>query len=131
VIQFKLSIREHIMKFGKKQYTVLKWAARILAAAIIVFGLPFYVGYGNPLPFIDPGYSLWDNIWLTIFPIMFIGLGLGWKFEKTGGFMVTVSILIGFIFGLIAGKGFAMHMAVPFMVGALFIWSGYAKKLQY
>jgi len=61
----------------------------------------------------------------NIFPIMFIGLGLGWKFEKTGGFMVTVSILIGFIFGLIAGKGFAMHMAVPFMVGALFIWSGY------
>jgi hypothetical protein len=31
----------------------------------MIFALPFYFGYGNPLPFINQDYTLWDNYWLT------------------------------------------------------------------
>ena len=62
----------------------VKWAARILAAAILVFALPFYFGYGNPLPFADPHYSLWENVVLTVVPLAFIGLAVGWKYPKAG-----------------------------------------------
>jgi hypothetical protein len=56
------------MELEKRRYQLLKWITKILATAIIVFGLPFYFGYGNPLPFINPEYSIWDNTWLTVFP---------------------------------------------------------------
>ena len=59
---------------------------------------------------------------------MFIGLGLGWKFERIGGFMVTVSILIGFIIGYIAEKEITLHMLIPFTVGILYLVSGVAKN---
>lgn len=118
------------MKLRKKQRITLKWTARILATAIILFGLPFYLGYGNPLPFINPGYSLLDNAWLTISPLMFLGLGLGWKFEKTGGFLVTIPIIVGFVLGLIVEKDLTLHMFIPFIAGVLYILSGYTKEVQ-
>jgi len=52
---------------------------------------------------------------------MFIGLGLGWKFEKTGGFLVSIPILIGFIIGLIFESDLSLHMIIPFLTGVLFI----------
>ncbi|MBN2363457.1 hypothetical protein JXL83_04925 [candidate division WOR-3 bacterium] len=107
-----------------KKHNIIKWTARILAALIIIFGLPFYFGYGNPLPFINPDYTLWDNTWLTVFPLMFIGLALGWKFEIIGGLFVTIPIFIGYIIGIIARQGFSIHMAIPFLVGVLYLTSG-------
>ncbi|MFA7710652.1 MAG: hypothetical protein WCY30_06070 [Candidatus Neomarinimicrobiota bacterium] len=114
------------MKKGK--HSIIKWTARILALIVIGFGLPFYFGYGNPLPFINPEYTIWDNTWLTIFPLMFIGLGLGWKFEKTGGFLVSVPILIGFVIGLIFESDLSLHMIIPLLTGVLYIISGFTKE---
>jgi hypothetical protein len=51
------------MKLTKKRLKIIKWTTRILALAILLFGLPFYFGYGNPLPFINPDYGLLDNVW--------------------------------------------------------------------
>lgn len=116
------------MIMRQRTYTVIKWVARIFATAIALFGLPFYFGYGNPLPFIKPEYSIWDNVWLTVFPLMFIGLILGWKFERIGGFLVSVPILIGFIIGMIVEKDLTLHMVIPFFAGLLYIFSGYTKK---
>lgn len=118
------------MEFEEGSYKILKWVTRILATAIIIFGLPFYFGYGNPLPFINPGYTIWDNTWLTVFPIMFIGLGLGWKWPKIGGSLIVISILSGFIIGLIVRGDISKHMLVPFTVGILYIIVGYAKVKQ-
>lgn len=106
-------------------YKVMKWTARIIAAAIIVFGLPFYFGYGNPLPFIDPDYTAWDNTWLTIFPIMFIGLAIGWKYEKIGGYLVTISVGLGLLIGIFQGE-LIIHMLVPLIVGVLYLIVGYS-----
>jgi len=46
------------MEIKMKNYKFLKWSTRILALVIIIFGLPFYFGYGNPLPFLNPEYSV-------------------------------------------------------------------------
>lgn len=116
-----------MMKLKSEQIKIIKWTARISALAVIVLGLPFYFGYGNPLPFIDPEYTLWDNLWLTIFPLMFIGLGLGWKFEKIGGFLITIPIFIGLILGLVMEGELITFMLIPFISGILYLIVGYKK----
>lgn len=120
------------MKFTKPQYTILKWTARIYAAVILIIGLTFYFGYGNPLPFTNRNYSLWDNIWLSVFPLIFIGLGLGWKFEKAAGFLIVFSIMLGFILGSVVKKDFSMvNLPMPMIIslaaGFIYILSGYLK----
>ncbi|MBU1151826.1 hypothetical protein KJ632_03295 [Patescibacteria group bacterium] len=110
---------------SKKTHTVIKWLSIILSIALLAFGLPFYFGYGNPLPFINPDYTLWDNIWLTIFPIMFIGLAFGCKWQKLGGWLVTVSVGAGLLLGLLIEGELVFHMLVPLSVGVLFLFAGY------
>jgi hypothetical protein len=107
---------------------IIRWIARIIALFIIIFGLPFYFGYGNPLPFIDPTYTLHTNLWLTVFPIMFIGLVLGWKYEKIGGYLILTSLSIGFIVSIIIRMGFSIHMLAPFIVGILYLIVGYRSE---
>jgi len=48
----------------------------------LVLGLPFYSGYGNPLPFVNPDYTWIENFGLALVPFVFIGLALGWKYKK-------------------------------------------------
>ncbi len=112
------------MSQKNKKLIRLKWTARIIAGAVIVFGLPFYFGYGNPLPFIKSDYTLWDNIWLTVFPVMFIGLAAGWKFEKVGGYLVTVSVGMGLLMGLLMQGELVWHMLVPLVAGILYLVVG-------
>ena len=59
------------MRLDTKQLKIVQWTARIISLSVLLFGLPFYFGYGNPLPFINPAYTLWDNVWLCVFPLMF------------------------------------------------------------
>jgi hypothetical protein len=116
------------MKLTTKKLKILRWTARILAVATLLFGLPFYFGYGNPLPFINPEYTLWDNMWLSIFPLMFLGLALGWKFEKTGGYLISIPLVIGLLAGLIMQGEFIGFMCVPLVIGILYLIAGYSKK---
>ncbi|MBN1593529.1 MAG: hypothetical protein JW941_09845 [Candidatus Coatesbacteria bacterium] len=109
---------------------ILRWVARSVSLVIIIFGLPFYFGYGNPLPFLDEGYTLFDNTWLIIFPLMFIGLALGWKYEIVGGYVIAVPIVVGFIISVIVGEGFSAHMLFPLGIGALYLWVGYKGRVK-
>ena len=106
---------------------ILKWTTKILASLVLLLGLPFYFGYGNPLPFINSTYSLHDNLWLTIFPLMFIGLIIGWKNKKLGGYLITIPLLIGFIVSIIIQTNFAIHMLIPFTIGILYLIIGNKK----
>jgi hypothetical protein len=117
------------MEHDKKQINISRWFARIIALAVLLLGLPFYFGYGNPLPFASSDYSLWDNIALAMYPLIFIGLGLGWKFEKIGGYLVTVPVIIGLVLGLTAEAEFSMNMLLPLIAGALYLVSGYRKEV--
>lgn len=115
------------MKLSKKQIKILKWTIRIISLAVLLFGLPFYFGYGNPLPFVDPEYTLWDNVWLSAFPLMFIGLALGWKYEKIGGYLIVVPVGIGMLLGLATLSDFSIAMIIPFILGLMYLVVGYKK----
>jgi len=105
----------------------VKWAARIIALCILIFTLPFYFGYGNPLPFVNQNYSLWENVALTMMPLIFIGLALGWKYEKIGGYLIVIPIIIGFLVGLMTEANFSINLLAPLLPGILYLVVGYKK----
>lgn len=107
---------------------IIKWTARIIALLIILGGLPFYFGYGNPLPFINPEYTFYDNLWLIALPLMFIGLALGLKYEKIGGYLLIISSLIGLTTSLIVGKGSGGQASASLIVGILYLIVGYKNR---
>ena len=113
------------MRLNNKHFKIMRWTARVIALGVILFGLPFYFGYGNPLPFVNPDYSLLDNVWLTVFPLMFIGLALGWKLEKVGGYLVSISIILGLTLTLVIEGELVTFMLVPLISGILFIVLGH------
>ena len=113
------------MKLSTQQQKIIRWTARILSIIMLLFLLPFYFGYGNPLPFINPEYTAWDNTWLSIFPLMFIGLILGWRYKKLGGYLVIIPLGIGMLFALLTWQDFAPIMLIPFLVGILYLIDGY------
>ena len=104
---------------------VIKWIPRIFALSILSFALPFYFGYGNPLPFANQNYSLWENVALFLMPLVFIGLALGWKYPKVGGWLVVVSITIGFMVGFLTEANLSINLFVPIIPGILYLLDGY------
>ena len=105
----------------------IKWIARMAALLIVLGGLPFYLGYGNPLPFINQEYTIYNNLWLIAFPLMFIGSALGWKYEKVGGYLLITSSLMGFFASVIGGEGSGTQMMASSVVGILYLIVGYKK----
>jgi putative effector of murein hydrolase LrgA (UPF0299 family) len=107
---------------------IIKWSARIIALCILLFALPFYFGYGNPLPFANPNYSLWENVALSMMPLVFIGLVLGWKYPKVAGWLIIAAIAIGFIVGLLTDANLSINLAVPIIPGILYLIDGYKRQ---
>ena len=101
---------------------------KVVALVLIVLGIPFYLGYGNPLPFIDSKYSAFENLWLTIFALSFIGLALGWRFEKLAGYWLVLVLGLGFVISLFLEGGFPPIMLFPFVVGLMYLGVGYKGK---
>lgn len=111
-----------------KVLKIVKWSARITALIISLFGLLFYFGYGNPLPFVNPDYSLIENTWLILFHFVLIGALLRWKYEKIGGYLVIVSIIIVFILGIVTEANFSINMLGFLIPGVLYLIYGYCMK---
>lgn len=111
-----------------KKNNIIKWTARILALCILIFALPFYFGYGNPLPFANPNYSLWENVALSMLPLVFIGLALGWKYPRAGGMLIVVPVLIGFIVGILTEANLSINLAILIIPGILYLIDGYKKS---
>jgi len=116
------------MKINEKNLKIIKWSARIIALLTLLIGIPLYFAYGNPFPFANQDYDFFDNLWRTVFPLMFIGLALGWKYEKIGGYLIIIGILTRFIGSIIIKEGLSLHMSIPLVVGILYLIVGYAKK---
>lgn len=106
----------------------IKWSARILSLCILAFALPFYFGYGNPLPFAKSDYSIWENVALAMMPLVFIGLALGWKYPKTGGWLIIISVAIGFIVGILTEANLSVNLAAPLIPGILYLIDGYKRQ---
>jgi hypothetical protein len=107
---------------------IIKWTARILALCILLFALPFYFGYGNPLPFINPNYSLWENITLALIPLIFISLALGWKYPKIAGWIIVISIIISLVVGFFTNANLSINLLIPIIPGILYLIGAYKKK---
>lgn len=107
---------------------IIRWTARIIALFTLVFGLMFYFGYGNPLPFVNPNYSLWENTALAMIPLIFIGLALGWRYEKVGGYLVIIPIIIGFLVGIMTKANFSINLLFPLIPGILYLIAGDKKS---
>ena len=107
---------------------IIKWIARIMALCILIFTLPFYFGYGNPLPFTNPDYSLWENVALAMMPLIFIGLALGWKYPKIAGWLIIISLAIGFVVGVLTEANLSINLVAPIIPGILYLIDGYRKK---
>lgn len=116
------------MRLEKEQIGVVKWFARILAVLILVVGLPFYFGYGNPLPFVNLDYSAWENIVLMMYPLIFIGLALGWWREKIGGYLIVIPLVVAFLLGSVTEADFMINMLLPIIPGVLYLLIGYSKS---
>jgi hypothetical protein len=63
--------------------------------------------------------------------LIFIGLGLGWKYEKIGGYLVTIPIVIGLLLRLTTRAGFTINMIVPLISGVLYLFAGDKKEAKY
>lgn len=107
----------------------IKWIARIFALAILIFALPFYFSYGNPLPFAKQNYSLWENVSLSMMPIIFVGLALGWKYSKVAGWIIVIAIAVIFIMGFSTKSNLSFNLAIPIIPGILYLIDGYKKQL--
>jgi hypothetical protein len=107
---------------------IIKWAGRVISLCILIFALPFYFGYGNPLPFVKPSYSLWENIALFMMPLVFIGLALGWKYPKIAGWLVIIPIVIGIVVGFLTEANLSINLALPIFPGILYLMYGYRKR---
>lgn len=108
-----------------KKLKIIRWSARIISLFLLVFGLLFYFGYGNPLPFTNPAYTWIENIWLTLVPVIFIGLAVGFKYEKVGGWLIVAALSLGLIFGVIGDANFSVNMLIAFIPGILYLVAGY------
>ena len=112
----------------KNKLDIIKWSARTIAIFSFLFGLPFYLGYWNPLPFVNPDYTLFDNIWLTSFPFIFVGLVLGIKYEKIGGFLIVVPIVLSCLIWFISiWESFPWPMFIPLLAWILYLVYWYKK----
>ena len=76
-------------------------------------------------------YDFFDNLWRTIFPLMFIGLALGWKYEKIGGYLIVVGILTRLAVSIIIKEGLSLHMSIPLIAGILYLIVSYGNKKSY
>ena len=111
---------------NQKTLKKIKWVTRIFALLIFLFAVPFYFGYGNPLPFINPEYTFFDNLWLSLFPFTLISLPLGWKFPKIAGYVLTISLPLALIISVFIEKGgFPTFMLIPVLVGISYLMIGY------
>ena len=108
-----------VMKVNYRK--IIRWIARTLALSILLFALPFYFGYGNPLSFVKASYSLWENVALTLMPLIFLGLALGWKYPKTAGWLIVISVVIIVGVGFFTGANLSANLAIPLVPGILYL----------
>jgi hypothetical protein len=108
-----------------KTLNIIRWTARGMATLFLIAFLPFYFGYGLPLP--SSEMSFFENVWMLIMPLFIIGLAIGWKWEKTAGYLITLPIFAGFTISVITAQYPTFVFIFPFITGLLFLIYAYKK----
>lgn len=113
-----------------KLLTISKFTVMALDAIFIICFLPFYIGYGNVIPFTNPSYAIWDNLWLIIFPIMLLSLAISIIFPRIGGLVVVIPILSLISIESAFTQDAPYIMFVPVVLGFINIAYGYYKNVK-
>jgi len=100
---------------------IVRWLARTAGTGLFLFAFPFYIGYGWPIPFLDPDATAHDNAWISAFPFILAGLVLGWFRERIAGWMIIIPILAGQGVTVVTQGSWVPHMMIPFVVGILYL----------
>lgn len=116
---------------NQKTIQIIRLVARILAAIMTAF-IAFMLVGNTVSDGIGPLFKLTlrESLMMAAFVVVFLGLILGWKWEKLGGWLVVGGMaffyLMDFAFSgtLPRGPFFAL-IALP---GLLFLWTGYSQK---
>lgn len=115
---------------------IIKWVPRILTIAILALGLSSFYRYITG----DEIFFLPDSIVLARGSLIYVGLILGWIYPKIGGWMIIISIVIGFVysgindfnpFGLVPLTEiiFFYSINIPTIIaGILYLIDGYKKS---
>lgn len=119
------------MKISKKQMCVLKWVVKLFSVFVLLFGLFFYFGFGNPFSFSFKDWSkdmlLFGVFWLIGAPIMFIGQIVGLKWEKIGGFLIVIPISLFMVSSYAINQPFVNLLFFPLIIGCFYLYFGYEK----
>ena len=116
------------MEDKKKINITVGWWIRIVGAILFGVGVAFYMGYGNPLPFQNPEYGFWENIWLMVIPIVLAGLLMGVFLPRVGGYIVAVPITLAMLLQFVAEEEMPYPMLIPLMMGMAYLFFGYRRK---
>lgn len=100
---------------------VMMISSFLMTLIILAFGIPFYLGYGNPLPFMNDEYSIIDNMWLIVIPLVFIFTLIGLKWRKISGIILIVITTIAQIITLMFEHEVIWVMMIPILLGILYI----------
>jgi hypothetical protein len=107
---------------------VLQWASLVLSVIILGIGIPFYLGYGSPIPFTQNEYTFFDNMWLIVMPIVFLFTFIGLKWKRISGIILILFTVIVQILSIIIVRDAILVMLVPILLGVLNLWVYYAKQ---
>jgi len=116
---------------NKKTIQVIRWIARVLAALMAAFMAFMFVG-NAATDGVGPLFKMnvRETLMMAAFAAVFVGLILGWKREKQGGWLVVVGMALFYLFdfafsGTFPRGPFFALIALP---GILFLIAGYGLK---
>ena len=116
---------------NQKTVRIIRLVARILATIMATF-IAFMLVGNTVSDGIGPLFELTlrESLMMAVFVVVFLGLILGWKWEKLGGWLVVGGMalfyLLDFAFSGTFPRGpFFALIALP---GLLFLFAGYSKK---
>ena len=107
---------------------VIRWVARISGLILFLFALPFYFGYGLPIP--NSSLSLLENIHLFIMPVVLAGLLIGWKWELAAGCMICIPVISKLIMAVIFQENPGPVLVLLLLPGILFLVYGFKTASQ-
>lgn len=111
-----------------KVIKVLQFTSLVLSVLLLGFGIPFYLGYGHPIPFTQSEYTFFDNMWLIVMPIIFLFTIIGLKWKRVSGIILISLTIIAQMLSIRIEGDVILVMLVPILIGVLNLWIYSAKQ---
>lgn len=118
---------------NKKLLLAIRWIARALAALMAAFIAFMFVG-NAAADGVGPLFNMTirESLMMAAFAAVFVGLILGWKQEKLGGWLAVVGLALFYIFDFAFSGSFPRGPFFPLIAlpGILFLLAGYTQQAR-